>query len=111
MIGALVSGVLIADPVERTTREGRRFVTATVRCPAGDDALLIGVAAFGETAAARLAQMSKGGAVSACGVLEQNTWATKEGETRIGWRLTASEVLTSYAATKRRRQAEGCDDA
>lgn len=111
MIGAVVTGTLVADPVARQTREGKPFTTATLRVPAGEDALFVGLAAFGTTAAARLAQMSKGGTVAACGVLEMNAWTTKEGETRTGWRLTASEVLTAYSATKKRRAAEGDADA
>lgn len=35
MIGALVTGDLIADPVERTTQAGKPFTTATLRVPAG----------------------------------------------------------------------------
>lgn len=110
MIGATVSGSLVSDPVERQTREGKTFTTATLRVPAGEDAIFVSVAAFDSTAAARLAQMRKGGAVSACGVLEVNNWTTQAGEARSGWRLTASEVLTAYAATKKRREAEGDDD-
>ena len=107
MIGALVSGDLIADPVERTTQAGKPFTTATLRVPAGAEAIFIGVAAFDRTAAERLAQMRKGGTVAAVGVLEQTTWTGKDGSERTGWRLTASEVLTAYAATKKRRSAEG----
>lgn len=107
MIGALVSGTLIADPVGRSTREGKPFTTATLRVPAGEDAVFVGVAAFNTDAAERLAQMRKGGAASAVGVLEQTTWTGKDGTERTGWRLTASEVLTAYAATKKRRSAEG----
>ena len=107
MISALVTGDLIAEPVQRTTQAGKSFVTATVRVAAGADALLVGVAAFDATAAARLGQMHKGGTIAACGVLEQNTWTARDGTERTGWRLTASEVLTAYAATKKRRQAEG----
>lgn len=110
MIGAVVSGPLVGDPVERTTREGKPFVTATVRVAVGEDALFIGLAAFNELAAARLRQMRAGGAVSACGVLEQTHWTGKDGAERTGWRLTASEGLTAYAATKKRRSAEGGDD-
>lgn len=105
MIGALVSGTLIADPVGRSTREGKPFTTATLRVPAGEDAVFIGIAAFNQDAAERLAQMRKGGAVSAAGVLEQSSWTGKDGAERTGWRLTASEVLTAYAATKKRRAA------
>lgn len=111
MIGAVVTGALVADPVERKTRDGKPFTTATLRVPAGEDAIFVGLAAFDSTAAARLAQMHKGGTVAACGVLEQNTWTAKDGSERTGWRLTASEVLTAYSATKKRRAAEGDADA
>lgn len=104
MIGAVVTGALVGDPVERKTREGKPFTTATLRVPAGEDAIFVGVAAFEPTAAQRLAQMRKGGTVAACGVLEQTTWAGKDGAELTGWRLTASEVLTAYAATKKRRE-------
>jgi single-stranded DNA-binding protein len=110
MIGAVVTGTLVADPVERTTSKGSRFVTATLRVAAGEDAIFVGLAAFDATAADRLAQMRKGGVCSACGVLEQTSWTTKDGEGRTGWRLTANEVMTAYAATKKRRAAEGGDD-
>lgn len=104
MIGAVIHGTLVADPVERQTQAGKPFTTATLRVAAGEDALFIGVAAFEPTAAARLLQMKKGGTVAACGVLEQTSWTTQAGETRTGWRLTASEVLTAYGATKKRRE-------
>ncbi|MCO5106650.1 MAG: single-stranded DNA-binding protein [Burkholderiaceae bacterium] len=110
MIGAIVTGTLVGDPVERTTREGKPFVTATARVTAGEDAIFVGLAAFEPTAAARLLQMRKGGTVAACGVLEQTTWTTQAGETRTGWRLTASEVLTAYGATKKRRTADGGEE-
>lgn len=110
MIGALVTGTLVGDPVERQTREGKPFVTATARVAAGEDAIFVGIAAFEPTAAARLLQMRKGGVVAACGVLEVNNWTTQAGEARTGWRLTASEVLTAYGATKKRRSAEGGEE-
>ena len=54
--------------------------------------------------------MRASGAVSACGVLEQTHWTGKDGAERTGWRLTASEGLTAYAATKKRRSAEGSEE-
>jgi single-stranded DNA-binding protein len=55
--------------------------------------------------------MKRGSSVAAVGVLEVNNWTDREGNARSGWRLTASEVLSPYAATKKRREAEGGDDA
>lgn len=109
MISALVVGELIADPVQRQTREGKPFTTATLRVPAGPESVLVGLATFSETASARLLQMTKGGAIAATGTLEVHAWVTRDGDERQGWRLTAVEVLTHYAATKRRKAAEGSD--
>lgn len=111
MIGAVVSGVMVSDPVERTTQAGKAFVTASLRVPAGEEAVFVSIACFDPTAAARLLQMRKGGNVAACGVLEVNNWTTQAGEARTGWRLTASEILTAYGASKKRRESEGGDDA
>ena len=102
MIAALVSGDLVRDPVERATAKGVPFVTATVRVAAGAEALFVGLACFDATGCERLAKLRKGASVAAAGTLEATEWTTREGETRRGWRLTASEVLTVYAARKRR---------
>lgn len=110
MIAALVNGTLAADPVPRTTANGTPFWTATLRIPAGEDSLFVGVATFSETAGERLMRLAKGAALAAAGTLEQTTWTDKAGAERTGWRMTAAEILTVYQARKKRRSAEG-DDA
>lgn len=102
MIAALLHGSLVADPVERTTSKGAPFVTATIRVAAGAEALFVGVACFDSDGCERLAKLRKGATVAAAGTLEATEWTGKDGEERKGWRLTASEVLTVYAARKRR---------
>lgn len=106
MIAALIQGDLVADPVERATAKGAPFVTATVRVAAGAEALFVGLACFDATGCERLAKLRKGATVAAAGTLEATTWTGRDGEERKGWRLTASEVLTVYAARKRRESAE-----
>lgn len=103
MISALVQGELIADPVQRTTRAGKPYTTATMRVAAGADALFIGVGAFETEAAERLARLRKGSSVAAAGTLEQSVWTAKDGTERTGWRLTAVEVLSVHQARKRRK--------
>jgi single-stranded DNA-binding protein len=93
----------MADPVARTAANGKPFWTASVRVPAGSEALFVGLTTFSETAGERLMRLHKGSAVAAAGTLEPTAWTGKDGEERRGWRLTASEVLTVYEATKRRK--------
>jgi len=108
MIAALIQGELIADPIQRETAKGVPFATATVRVPAGAEALFFGVAAFDATAAARMAKLHKGACIAAAGTLEATEWKSRDGEARKGWRLTASEVLSVYSARKR-REAEAAE--
>jgi single-stranded DNA-binding protein len=102
VISALITGDLVADPVERTAKNGSSFTTCNMRVPAGADALFIGVAAFNETDRERLRKLGKGSSLAAVGSLEQAIWTDREGQERISWRLTASEVLSVYQANKRR---------
>ncbi len=107
MISALCSGELIADPQARTASNGAPYWTATMRVPAGADALLIGLSTFHATAGERLMKLHKGSALAAAGVLEPTSWTGRDGEERRGWRLTASEVLSVHQARKRRELQEG----
>jgi len=111
MIEALTTGELIADPVERTTRAGKPFWTATLRVPAGADSILVGLTVFSASAGARLAQMHKGAKIAAAGTLEASVWSGRDGEERKGWRLTAVEILSVYQARKKRETETGRDEA
>ncbi len=103
MIGALVQGELAAEPVERMTSNGKPYWTASMRVPTATDAVFVGVSTFNATAGQRLMRLHKGSALAAVGTIEPNDWIGKEGEQRKGWRLTVSELLTVYEATKRRK--------
>ncbi len=109
MMGALLTGELSAEPVERTASNGKPFWTATLRVPTGTDALFVGVSTFSETAGARLMKLHKGSTLAAVGTMEPTEWTGKDGEPRRGWRLTASELLTVYEATKRRKPGAGTE--
>jgi single-stranded DNA-binding protein len=109
MISALVSGELMAEPVQRTSASGTPFWTCTVRVAAGSEAIFVGISTFSETAGTRIMALHKGATLAAVGPLEATTWQTKSGESRQGWRLTANEVLTAYQASKRRKAGAPAD--
>ncbi|MFT3804961.1 MAG: single-stranded DNA-binding protein [Burkholderiaceae bacterium] len=105
----MILGELIADPVQRTSSAGRIFATATVRTGAGGESILVGVSTFSESAAAKLLELRKGDSLAATGPFESNRWTDRDGNERQGWRLTASQILTTYEAGKRRNKAAELD--
>jgi single-stranded DNA-binding protein len=109
MISALIKGELASDPTERTTANGARFWTANVRVSAGPETLFVSLTTFSESAGERLAVLRKGSALAATGTLEQTAWVGKDGASRGGWRLTAGEILTVYAASKKRKAGAPAD--
>jgi hypothetical protein len=109
MIGALIHGELMAEPVQRTSASGTPFWTCTVRVAAGSESIFVGVSTFSETGGERLMALHKGATLAAVGPLEATTWQTKSGETRQGWRLTATEVMSAYQASKRRKAGAPVD--
>jgi len=109
MISVLIEGTLVADPVERISARGQAFVTASVRAPSseGDEAVLCSVITFSTEAGAALAALQKGDSVAISGHAGLRSWTSREGETRTGLSITASRVLSVYAAGQRRRAAQG----
>ena len=109
MISALIKGERASDPTERTAANGTRFWTANIRVSAGAETFFVSLTTFSETAGERLAVLRKGSTLAATGTLEQTTWVGKDGASRGGWRLTAGEILTVYAATKKRKAGAPAD--
>ena len=109
MIGALIHGELVTDPVQRTSASGKPFWTCTVRTAAGSEALFVGLTTFAESAGARLMALRKGSKLAATGALEQTAWIAKDGTSRAGWRLTSNEILTIYSASKKRKAGAPAD--
>jgi single-stranded DNA-binding protein len=94
MIRALVSGVLHADPVIRTSQNGNSYTTAKLRADGKDGASvwcnLIAFGAEGE----RLATVKAGSALSVAGRAEVTAWLDREGEAKAGLSLVVDELAT-----------------
>lgn len=110
VIAALLIGELSSDPIARTSANGNQFATANLRVPAGGSAQFVGLAVFDRTAAEKLMRLRKGDACAATGALTANVWTAKDGTERSGWRITATQILSVYEATKRRKADAGADE-
>jgi single-stranded DNA-binding protein len=80
-----------------------------VRVSAGAETFFVSLTTFSESAGERLAVLRKGSALAATGTLEATAWVGKDGASRGGWRLTAGEILSVYAAAKKRKAGAPVD--
>ena len=105
MLSVLIEGTLIAAPVRRTSAKGTPFVTVQMRC-SGDDgqSVLCSVIAFQVVAAEALATLAAGDTVAVAGLAALSQWE-KNGEHRVGLKVTATRVLSVYEAGMRRKAA------
>lgn len=105
MLSVLVEGTLTAAPVQRTSAKGKPYTTAQMRA-AGEDgeSILCSLIAFDATAAEALARLARGDSIAVAGQAAISQWE-RDGETRVGLKVTVSRVLSVYDAGQRRRQA------
>lgn len=103
MIDALIAGKLHGAPSQKTSKNGNTFTTAKVRVPTGEDSTFCNVIAFDDGAQAALLALGPGEAVALAGSLKVGTWTARDGTARPSLDMTASQVLTSYHVTRKRK--------
>ncbi|MBN9696506.1 MAG: single-stranded DNA-binding protein [Zoogloea sp.] len=103
MIRALISGDLVANPIERTSKNGHPYALARLSVPQGDEGrVFCSVIAFQDEAVARLLQLKAGASVSLAGALKVSTWQAKDGTTRPSLDLQADEVASTTPRPRKR---------
>lgn len=110
MIDALIAGKLHGAPSQKTSKNGNTFTTAKVRVPTGEDSTFCNVIAFDEGAQAALLALGPGEAVALSGSLRVGTWTARDGTARPSLDMTASQVLTSYHVTRKRKAMQRDQD-
>ncbi|MEI8326357.1 MAG: single-stranded DNA-binding protein [Betaproteobacteria bacterium] len=104
MIDALISGKLYGAAQQRTGRNGKPFTTAKLRLTSGDgEQLFVNVITFAADAGAALMALNEGDAVAVAGTLTPRVWTDKQGTTRPALDVTATQVLTTYHVTRKRK--------
>lgn len=106
MIDALIAGKLHGAPSQKTSKNGNTFTTAKVRVPSGDDSIFCNVIAFDQDAQGALLALGAGEAVALAGSLKVGTWTARDGTARPSLDMTASQVLTSYHVTRKRKATQ-----
>jgi single-stranded DNA-binding protein len=106
MIDALISGVLAADPVAKTTRTGNPYCTCRVRVPMGNEAeaLFCLMTAFDATARDSLLALHKGDPVALACSLSITVWTPDSGGARPNVQGTVHAIVSAYHVKHRRAE-------
>jgi single-stranded DNA-binding protein len=100
----LITGTLFRAPEQRTSKAGKPFWTATLKCRDGDRVEWWKICTFSESAGEELARLDDGDAVSVQGRLEVATYE-QGGETRIRRSCIADHVLALRQPARKRAPA------
>lgn len=102
MIDVLIQGRLHAAPQQRTSKNGKPFVTAKLIAAAGDgESLFINVIAFDPGAVSALLALAAGDSVAVAGTATPRAYL-KDSEPRASLDVTAQQVLSAYHVTRKR---------
>ena len=102
---ALVTGTLFRPPEQRTSKNGKLFVTATLVAKDGEATQWWRVTAFSETAQAEILRLSEGDALSVQGPLKVEEYE-KDGQKRVSLGVIAGHVLALSQPPKPRGRDE-----
>ena len=99
MIRASIYGRVGADPIERTTRNGKAMVTASLAVSAGrpdadEETQWFNLIAFGR-AAKDLARHAKGDLIGCMGPLTKNHYTAHNGQERESWSLSIEAIVSA----------------
>jgi single-stranded DNA-binding protein len=104
MIDALISGRMFAAAAERTSANGKPYVTAKVTAAVGSgESLFVNVIAFSESARTSLLALDAGDSVAPSGTLTPKAWIDRDGDARPALDMTAHTVSTAYHVTRKRK--------
>ncbi len=104
---ALITGILIADPVARQGAKGQ-FATATIRVATDDGAILVSAVAFGRLAD-NLLECRAGDAVAMAGRARLTAWTGRDGAEHHGVSVVVEQIAS--AAAVRRADADRRSEA
>jgi single-stranded DNA-binding protein len=102
----LITGVLSADPQQRTGSTGKPFSTAVIRVGDGDDGFTASCIAFGD-AASRLLEFSKGEPIAVSGRAKLSAWVGRDGVEHHGIALTVAQGIGLNEKREPRRKPSG----
>jgi single-stranded DNA-binding protein len=103
---ALVTGQLFRAPERRTAKNGKPFVTGTLRVKDGEAFQWWKIIAFAEPPQAELMRLADGDAISAQGQLRVETYHAESGETKVSLTVIAAHVLALRQPPRKKRESK-----
>jgi hypothetical protein len=105
-VGARDLPVIFKAPVEKTSKAGNAYVTATIRDGSGDAARWWKALVFGDDAMAEVLRLGDGDPLAVAGEFDCQAYETDAGEDRLSWKITADAVLSTRAKPKKAKPSQ-----
>jgi hypothetical protein len=102
MISALVTGQLFKTPESRTSKSGKPFVTATLKCKDGDGMQFIRLVTFSDHVQVELLRLGEGDSLSAQGAMKAELYRPEGGEPKLSLSIIAAQILALKQPPKER---------
>jgi single-stranded DNA-binding protein len=107
----LVTGTLFKEPQQRTSQSGKRYVAATIKAAAEDNASsdFWSILCFSDSGQAELMRLGVNERLAVQGSLKIETY-TKDGETKISRTVFVDSVMSLRAAPRDRKPKKPASD-
>jgi single-stranded DNA-binding protein len=109
-VHALVTGSLFRALEQRTSKNGRTYITTTVRIKDGDESLFVRVVMFSESAQTELMRLADGDSVTVQGLLKCELYTAGDGSTKVSLNIVADHVLALRAPPSERKAKAAAPD-
>ena len=106
-LALLAQGTLVQDPQSRISGKGRAYATALLRAAiVGEEAMLLSLIAFSDTAVGDLLELRKGDQIAITGSGKPSSWTGRDGKECHGLSVTVERVLGLYEVRQRRKATD-----
>ncbi len=97
---AIVSGVLFREPVEKTSKAGKRYLIATIRSGNSEAVRWWKAFCFIESVIEEMKRLGDGDPIAVAGEFDCSLYAPDGAEPRLSWTIRADSILSAKAKPK-----------
>ena len=100
----IVSGCLSGQPIEKTSKNGKPYLLATIVEKIGDRKRWIKAFVFSESACEEARRLADGDPIAVAGEIDASVYQPDNGEPRVSWSITVDALISARREPKAERE-------